>query len=102
MNTSINERIKTLFKEKTVAKLDRYENGKLYYIYTVPEGMFEFPIDTVHNVLLERFIDGIEYGIPSIKLSEELGETPFRDEMKASELTRWIKRAALVSELKKL
>jgi hypothetical protein len=99
METSINERIKTLFREKTMASLHRYQSGKIYYRYEVEEGMFEFPIDVVEESFTYEDDGSKNY---FTGLSEDLGDTAFNMNVRASELTRWIKKAALISKLKKL
>lgn len=73
-----------LYKSKTMAKLSHYVSGNLYYTVDLEDGKYQFPISTV-----ESANDG-EFGI---QLSSDLGTTSFYNEMKGSELNRWIGKA---------
>ena len=81
---------KDLFKSKAMAKFSHYIAGNLYYNIEVFGDTYEFPISTV---------DRLEYGteetayIDSYNLSSDLGTTRFDNEIKGSELTRWISKA---------
>lgn len=69
---------KELYKKKTMAYFSHYVSGNLYYKVVLEDGTYQFPIST---------IDNIEGGI---KLSSDLGTTSFYNEIKGSELNRWI------------
>jgi hypothetical protein len=82
----INEVKKDLFKSKNMAKFSHYISGNLYYTVNVLDGTYQFPIDTVEQ-------NKNEYGIIlGLKLSEDLGTTPFNAEIRGSELSRWINK----------
>lgn len=74
---------KDLYKNKSVAFLHRYESGNLWYRIQTTFGNFEFPISTV------------EYKEENFEMifSKEIGHTAFYNEIKASELNRWIERS---------
>lgn len=119
---NVTEIKKDLYKSKNIAKFTRYEKGNLYYEVEFLGGKFEFPISTVEDKpkyvelvwvledrdLLEQVIlhdtDECNYGIkiPTIALSEDLGETSFNAEVKGSELIRWITKAIENDTLKKI
>lgn len=85
-----NEVKKDLFKSKAMAKFSHYISGSLYYTVEVFGHVYQFPISTV---------DRIKYGgeetayRDTYYLSEDLGTTDFRSEIKGSELSRWIAKA---------
>ena len=77
---------KDLYKSKAVAKLSHYAEGELFYDVELSNGTYRFPISTT-----EESEDYDSEG--SVKLSEDLGTTPFYVEMKGSDLNRWIAMA---------
>lgn len=77
----INEIKKDLFKSKNMANFSHYRYGNLYYIVDLVDGVYEFPIAVVEN------------NDDSIELSKDLGTTSFNNEIKGSELSRWIANA---------
>lgn len=94
---SIVEIKKQLLKTKQMAKLLHYSGGKLWYTIELEVNgnvtTWKFPIHTVVNKT-EYFLpeyegdDEIEFNY--FDLSEDLGDTPFESEVRASELNRWI------------
>lgn len=104
---------KDLYKSKNMAKFSHYVSGNLYYRVELVDGVYQFPISTVEDKskyielvwdledvdLLEEVIlhdtDECNYGIkiPTIALSEDLGQTSFEAEIKGSDLNRWISKA---------
>ena len=77
-----NEVKKILYKTKVMAKFSHYVSGNLYYTVEVSEGhIYQFPIETVER------INSVQM------LSSDLGSTSFYNEIKASELNRWIAKA---------
>jgi len=103
MNTlTINDVKKDLYKSKVNAKFSHYCAGKLYYTVELQNGeIYQFPISTVEDcvVYLETYHKEVsDYspetkGVQVLKLSSDLGNTPFNAEIKASELNRWIAKA---------
>ena len=91
--TSINELIKTLYKEDIVAYLNRYKEGQLFYQFTIGEDTYEFAIDTVEDAPGDQ---------STYLLSRDLGNTTFHNGIKASLLSRYIQKKATISELYKL
>lgn len=86
-----NEIKKELYKLKTMAKFSHYVKGNLFYTIDLSSGRFQFPIPTVEMVTHIVGEDGeIE---DKLELSSDLGETKFNDEIKGSELIRWITKA---------
>jgi hypothetical protein len=82
----INEVKKDLYKSKNMAKFSHYISGNLYYTVDVFDETYQFPIDTVEQ-------NEVEHGIiVGLKLSEDLGTTPFNAEIRGSELSRWINK----------
>jgi len=72
---------KELLKSRIDAHFLFYRSGNLYYTVDLENGRYQFPICTVetHNGQME--------------LSSDLGTTDFECTIKASLLTRWIKKA---------
>lgn len=90
---------KELYKSKVNAKFSHYVSGNLYYTVELESGTYQFPIETIEDEF-EHYIldmgDGLSVGRKrkiGIKLSEDLGTTPFYAEIKGSELNRWISNA---------
>ena len=82
-----NEVKKDLYKSKNMAKLSHYISGNLYYTVELINGIYQFPISAVEQ-------NKNEFGIAiGLKLSSDLGTTPFESEMKGSDLNRWIVKA---------
>lgn len=86
-----NELKKELYKSKEMAIFNHYMKGNLYYTIDISTGRFIFPIPTVETVTHIVGVDGEEENI--LELSSDLGETKFNDEIKGSELIRWISKA---------
>jgi hypothetical protein len=74
-----------LYKSKVMAKFSHYVSGNLYYKVALSDGIYQFPLPTVET----KIHDGSKLD-PDIQLSTDLGTTSFYDEMKGSELNRWI------------
>jgi hypothetical protein len=112
MNTlTINDVKKDLYKSKVNAKFSHYCAGKNYYTVELSDGLiFQFPIKTTEiksislfdlikmkitdiDILneIEPLVSGLEH--KQLELSSDLGNTPFNNEIKASELNRWISKA---------
>ena len=95
---------KDLYKSKVMANFSYYKSGNLYYIVEVFGDMYEFPIETVEEG--PTFNDdesGLSmYEVETVILSEDLGETEFKAEIKGSELARWISKAIKNDKFKKL
>jgi hypothetical protein len=90
----LNEVKKDLYKSKEMAKFSHYNKGRLFYEVKILEGIYLFPIHTVqdnHNDPYKSYL-----------LSEDLGETSFSNEIKGSELIRWIGKAIKNEEIKKV
>jgi predicted methyltransferase MtxX (methanogen marker protein 4) len=77
---------KDLFKSKAMAKFNHYIAGNLYYNVVIMGELYEFPISTVED----NIVDSLKSGL---KLSEDLGTTRFESEIRGSELARWIIKA---------
>ena len=82
---------KELYKSKVNATFNRYEKGKLYYRVQLESGLYQFPIPVTEAEFITNLDGGddIEY----CKLSEDIGDTPFDNEIKASLLNRYISKA---------
>ena len=74
---------KELYKSKEMARFSHYVSGNLYYMVKLESGIYQFPIATVDKV----------FGSSDFMLSEDLGTTYFYNEIKGSELNRWIAKA---------
>jgi hypothetical protein len=88
----INEIKKDLYKSKNMAYFSHYQSGDLFYNVVVMDALYQFPIAVVETDYIEPFEEG-EDEREIIKLSEDLGSTPFEAEMKGSELIRWMQMA---------
>ena len=90
-----NELKKELMRSKAIAKLRYYCAGKLEYLIESEGGKsYLFSIPTVEEQTMS--IDVGEQHVAShkvVKLSSDLGTTPFVVEEKASMLWRWIDKA---------
>lgn len=80
-----------LYKSKTMAKFSHYVSGNLYYTVELEQGTYQFPMATVENKIESVAEDENEFDY--IDLSSDLGTTSFYNEMKGSELNRWIGKA---------
>lgn len=83
----LNEIKKDLYKSKAMAKFEYYCHGSLYYRVEILGYTYEFPISTIEDALDEKEV------VIGIKLSSDLGTTAFENEIRGSELIRWIKKA---------
>ena len=126
---SVNEVKKELMKSKVNAKLSHYVSGNLYYTVELTDGVYQFPISTIEKVELketnskeictfnreigkyskfeeklcvkeDESSDYLE--IKFDKLSSDLGTTSFYNEMRGSELNRWIVKAIEKNEFIKI
>ncbi len=86
-----NEVKKELLKSMN-AKLSHYTSGNLYYTVQLNDGTYQFPMSTVQRV----------FGSSDFMLSEDLGTTSFYNEMRGSELNRWIDKAIEKGEFIKI
>jgi len=95
---------KDLYKSKAVAKLSHYAEGELFYDVELSNGTYRFPISTTENEIEYTVADdgGDELEFEYIKLSEDLGATPFYPEMKGSDLNRWIAMAIKADKFMKI
>ena len=95
---------KELYKSKAVAKLSHYVSGNLYYNVKLDDGTYQFPIATVEEgPTFNSDESGLSmYEVETVKLSEDLGTTPFYAEMKGSDLNRWIQKAIKADEFVKV
>ena len=87
---NVNEVKKDLYKSKVNAKFSHYAEGKLFYTVKLNDGAYMFPINTVE-----------EYG-SAYELSSDLGTTSFENEMKGSDLNRWIAKSIENNEFIKI
>jgi len=118
---NVNDVKKDLYKSKVSAKFSHYTSGNLYYTVELADGVYQFPISTADKVKLNEVVatgvydstDGYnefegnlvtkkkdiiegENDFEEIifdKLSSDLGTTSFYNEMKGSDLNRWIAKA---------
>ena len=74
-----NEVTKQLIKSKVMAKFSHFSGGNLYYTVILNEGNFQFTVP-----------------------SSDIGTTNFYDEMKGSELNRWILKSIESNEFIKM
>ncbi len=81
MNELKNEVKKILYKTKVMAKFSHYVSGELFYTVEIEDNTYQFPIET------------IEKNEDIISLSSDLGTTTFSNEIRGSELNRWITKA---------
>ena len=85
-----------LYKSKVMAKFSHYASGTLYYTVQLEEGKYQFPImttemvDEVVEIPLPNTHDTIEWEVTNMEFSSDLGQTFFHNEIKGSELNRWI------------
>ena len=119
---------KDLYKSKVNAKFSHYNSGNLYYTVELADGIYQFPISTIDRVTLEEttkkqiFTEGEdgtkEYfnkmllvdsddseNIEELRfdrLSSDLGITDFSNEIKGSDLNRWIVKSIEKNEFIKI
>jgi hypothetical protein len=93
-----NELRKDLYKSKVIAKFSHYISGNLYYTVDVYDSTYQFPIPTIEDLTITSSVSTFN----GIKLSSDLGTTSFYNEMKGSELNRWIGKAIDNKEFIKL
>jgi len=90
-----NEITKELIKSRVMAKFSHYLKGNLYYTVELVSGTYQFPIPTVEEG--PTFNDdesGLSmYETETVVLSADLGTTSFYNEMRGSELNRWVLKA---------
>ena len=91
-----NEVKKDLYKSKNMAKFSHYVSGNMYYVVELTDGLYQFPIATV-----ELFGGSYDTG-ELYKLSEDLGTTTFENEIKGSDLNRWISKSIDKNEFIKI
>lgn len=84
-----------------MAKFSHYNKGRLFYEVSIMEGVYQFPIHTVEVDYIEPEFEG-EDEREIIVLSADLGDTTFSNEIKGSELIRWIGKAIKNEEIKKV
>ena len=100
-----NEIKKELYKLKTVAEFTHYVSGNLYYRVHLSFGTFQFPISTIEmttHIVPSSDGEDEKKEIDVMILSTDLGETAFKNEIKASELNRWISKAIDNNEFKEI
>ncbi len=83
-----------------MAKLSHYVSGNLYYTIEISDEVYQFPISTVEVKWDGTYVDGNEN--VTMNLSSDLGTTTFYNEMKGSELNRWIAKAVANNEFVKI
>jgi hypothetical protein len=90
-----NEVKKDLYKSKVNAKFSHYTSGNLYYNVELIDGVYQFPISTIEvgPTINTDYSELSMYETETIKLSSDLGTTDFSNEMKGSDLNRWISKA---------
>jgi hypothetical protein len=84
-----------LYKSKVMAKFSHYVSGNIYYTVEVEGGTYQFPIETTEYAEMAD-------GMGELILSSDLGTTSFYNEMKGSELNRWIGKAIDNKEFTKI
>ena len=85
----INEIKKDSYRSKAMAKLNYYCHGNLYYHVEILGSTYQFPIATTE--IVTKTVDEFEF--KTMELSTDLGTTAFSNEIRGSELIRWIKMA---------
>ena len=98
---------KELMKSKVMAKFSHYEKGKLFYTIELESGTYQFSIDTIQDKV-EHYYDDLgdvtigKTRVVGIDLSEDLGSTKFFNEVRGSELFRWIKKSIASDDFMKI
>ena len=93
---------KDLLKNKTVATLDRFENGKLYYNIDILGDTYQFPVDTLMSKELTYINEHKEVHIVLDVPAVDVNGAAFSREMRGSELFRWIAKASNNGDLMKI
>ena len=96
---------KQLLLSKVMANFTHYCGGNLYYSVQLEEGLFQFPIETTEigcDYISPDYIGERVIPIEVLKLSSDLGTTPFDAQIKGSYLNRWIGKAIDKGEFIKL
>jgi hypothetical protein len=96
---------KQLLKSKVMANFSHYCSGNLYYTVQLEEGLFQFPIETTEfgcDYISPDDIGERVTPVRVLKLSSDLGTTPFDAQIKGSFLNRWITKAIKNEEFIKL
>lgn len=99
---------KELMKSKVMAKFSHYEKGKLFYTIELESGTYQFHIETIEKFTKTIDVDAISFAHDKIvidnviKLSEDLGSTKFFNEVRGSELFRWIKKSIASDDFMKI
>lgn len=94
-----NEVKKDLYKSKAIAKLMYYDpsSGDLQYIVEVLGKAYTFPIHTIQQVNIKRYLlkddVGVDISFDTIKLTDDLKGARFDPEIRGSSLIRWIQQA---------
>lgn len=89
---------KEVIKSRANATFKYYAAGNLYYTIQLSGGLYQFPIPTVETVKEQsKYVD-----IEIVRLSTDLGTTPFDAEIKGSYLNRWIGKAIEKEEFIKI
>lgn len=91
MNLTENDVKKQLYKSKEKAVISHYVSGNIYYNVKLEDGLYQFPIETIEYVEVDPQ-NGREDSNDDMdmQLSSDLGTTLFHNEMKGSDLNRWI------------
>jgi len=91
---------KSLLKNKTMARFDRFENGDLFYDVEVDGITYQFPIATIKEVHVNMEtqdesgeLSGIVVRAKIHAPKPDVKGAAFTTQMRGSELFRWIARA---------
>ena len=103
---------KDLYRSKAMATFSHYVSGNLYYVVSIFDSKYLFPVATVEDGPVSVSEDCGEHMISTrdcativqhtYLLSSDLGTTAFLSEIKGSELIRWIGKALERDELTKV
>jgi hypothetical protein len=85
---------KELYKTKVNAKFSHFDEKKMFYTVELESGKYIFPIPTVVKRTI-TIMDGEDVlaTIETEKAAPDLNGASFSNEIKASELNRWIVKA---------
>lgn len=99
-----NEVKKELLKSKVNAKFSHYVAGNLYYTVELTDGKYQFPLPIVEEgETYNPDESGLSmYEVTTYTLSKDIGTTSFYNEMRGSELNRWIDMAIDKGEFAKI
>lgn len=92
---------KDLYKSKANAQFSHYAAGKLYYDIETLGSKYQFPIKVTEEADFEvtlgtnksKVAENVTVKGKELRLSTDLGNTPFGREVKGSDLIRWIAMA---------